>query len=196
MAGYTYTINFDTGIEKVEYSSSLSTFPEGEVTNSGQSIRGNAEFYVRPVFKQVYELDTTNVFESGRAGIYTTDSNNVNITDVTFTSKQGGVISGETWLLNDTFQLITKLYYYFDSSYEADTPIMSYEVNFKSNGQSFVKLTGSRVGPDPSIEANKAVAVFTNSDEWVNEAYRTITFDEPVTDTNLLAWLQANGTKQ
>lgn len=29
-----------------------------------------------------------------------------------------------------------------------------------------------------------------------NEAYRTITFDEPVTDTNLLAWLQANGTKQ
>ena len=31
---------------------------------------------------------------------------------------------------------------------------------------------------------------------WSNEFYRTITFAQPVTDTTLLAWLQANGTKQ
>lgn len=31
---------------------------------------------------------------------------------------------------------------------------------------------------------------------WIDEAYRTIIFAQPVTDATLLAWLQANGTKQ
>ena len=31
---------------------------------------------------------------------------------------------------------------------------------------------------------------------WTDQAYRTITFDSPVTDTTLLTWLQSNGTKQ
>jgi len=31
---------------------------------------------------------------------------------------------------------------------------------------------------------------------WTNQAYRTITFDQSVTDSELLDWLQTNGTKQ
>lgn len=88
MAGYTFTINFDTGIDKVEYSNSLNDFPYGEVTSSGQTVSG-IELYVRPVFKQGYELDSTNVVPTNTNGIYTCKKDTiVVITNVTFTSKQ------------------------------------------------------------------------------------------------------------
>lgn len=88
MAGNTFTINFDTGIEKVEYSGTFDVFPMGEVTSSGQTI-SDVDLYVRPIFKQGYELDNTNVFPSGATGIYVCrkDTGAV-ITNVTFTSKQ------------------------------------------------------------------------------------------------------------
>lgn len=39
------------------------------------------------------------------------------------------------------------------------------------------------------------VFIVYGSGEWVDQAYRTITFIEPPTG-DLLTWLQANGTKQ
>ena len=88
MAGRTFTINFDTGIEKVEYSTSLNQFPTGEATTSGQTVAGLTDFYVRPIFKQGYELDSTNVTPTGTNGIYSCMKDGVLIKNVTFTSKQ------------------------------------------------------------------------------------------------------------
>lgn len=90
MAGFNFTINFDTGIEKVEYSNSLNAFPQGEVNSSGQTITSaSAEFYVRPIFKQGYEIDTTNVAPtSSSSGIYECIIDHTPVHNVTFTSKQ------------------------------------------------------------------------------------------------------------
>lgn len=90
MAGFNFTINFDTGIEKVEYSNSLNAFPQGEVNSSGQTITSaSAEFYVRPIFKQGYEIDTTNVAPtSSSSGIYECIVDHTPVHNVTFTSKQ------------------------------------------------------------------------------------------------------------
>ena len=105
MAGNTFTINFDTGIEKVEYSGTLDVFPMGEVTSSGQTI-SDVDLYVRPIFKQGYELDNTNVFPSSATGIYVCrkDTGAV-ITNVTFTSKQssGGGKVAHTLTINDQY---------------------------------------------------------------------------------------------
>ena len=42
---------------------------------------------------------------------------------------------------------------------------------------------------------NDVVVYYVDGNEWVSEAYRTVTFDNPPTG-ELLTWLQANGTKQ
>ena len=112
-------------------------------------------------------------------------------TSVTVTK---GGSTGETWVLNET-PAQSKIYYYFDSSYNADNPVVSFEAAFVSNNQNFVKLTGSSVAPDPGIDETKCIAARTKTDGWTNEAYRTITFETAPTG-ELLTWLQANGTKQ
>ena len=104
--------------------------------------------------------------------------------------------TGETWVLNEEPSSL-KIWYYFDSSYAAaSVDDFSFVVNFTSNGKKFVKMSGDTVGPDPTYDTSKCVEVRTKSGGWVNEAYRTITFEEAVTDSNLLTWLQDNGTKQ
>nr|DAJ89571.1 MAG TPA: hypothetical protein [Caudoviricetes sp.] len=104
--------------------------------------------------------------------------------------------TGETWVLNEEPSSL-KIWYYFDSSYAAaSVDDFSFIVNFTSNGKKFVKMSGDTVGPDPIYDTSKCVEVRTKSDGWVNESYRTITFEEAVTDSNLLTWLQANGVKQ
>ena len=97
-------------------------------------------------------------------------------------------------MLNET-PAQSKIYYYFDSSYVADNPAVSFEAAFVSNNQNFVKLTGTSVAPDIGIDATICIAARTKTDGWVNEAYRTITFETAPTG-ELLTWLQANGTKQ
>lgn len=90
--------------------------------------------------------------------------------------------SGETWVLNQSL-----------SATLAQT-----RVDFTSNNENFIYITRSG-GPLGSLTYGKAdfSVVYANTeDNWTDEAYRTITFDEPVTDTTLLTWLQANGTKQ
>ena len=207
MAGRTFTINFDTGIEKVEYSTSFNQFPTGEATTSGQTVASPTDFYVRPIFKQGYELDSTNVAPTGTNGIYTCLKDGVFIKNVTFTSKQStpqptlifkhffdaGTIgsgtvkfrhylqqepsSGETWVLNETYNGSTTA---------------SYDVNFTSNGESFAKLSyGDR--PRWFIKYGETNVYFNGT--WTNAAYRTITFATLPTG-DLLTWLQANGTKQ
>ena len=89
------------------------------------------------------------------------------------------VSKGETWLLNET-----------PSGALAKT-----SVNYVSNNEQFTSIRMSAKGDlfygkvDSTEETVYALS-------WTNEAYRTITFDSPVTDSALLTWLQANGIKQ
>ncbi len=90
MAGSSFTINFDTGIEKVEYGTSQDNFPQGEANSSGQTVtQSTFDFYVRPIFKQGYELDTTNVSQTANPGIYVcVNEGGKPVYNITFTSKQ------------------------------------------------------------------------------------------------------------
>ncbi len=221
MAGNTYTINFDTGIEKVEYAQSLYDFPSGELTSSGQTVGGATELYVRPIFKQGYELDSTNVVLTDTNGIYECRKNYVFITNVTFTSKQStptltfkhfydagtigsGTIkfrhysqqepsSGETWVLNSTLQNDT-LQYGISSDWGVNTDEYSIyqSVKFTSNNVKYYGLCNYDDGRPPAI-TKQVLNVYSST--WSNTAYRTITFETAPTG-DLLTWLQANGTKQ
>lgn len=93
--------------------------------------------------------------------------------------------SGETWVINEQAQIFAG---------------HTFNLSFTSNQQSFNKIIFGEETKfyaylyyDDIIVANtvgSSVYIFDNA------AYRTITFDQPVTDTNLLTWLQANAVKQ
>lgn len=97
--------------------------------------------------------------------------------------------SGETWVLNETLPLTDKLV------------LRKTNAIFTSNNENFVAIRcseGTTMGPQTlwyyTNDTDYVVACEYGA--WSNQAYRTITFDEPVTDSTLLAWLQANGVKQ
>lgn len=87
-----------------------------------------------------------------------------------------------TWLLN---QNIAEAYYKLTT-----------EINFVSNGQNFSKFI---IGWDDIKGTNfiqyDTTIVLDIGHRWVNENYRTVTFETKPTG-ELLTWLQANGTKQ
>ena len=95
----------------------------------------------------------------------------------------------ETWVLNAD---------------ENTTKLTNTNVNFTSNNQSF-KGIGAAYAPSygpleiryyQTTSFQSGTQVKTEDGTWVDDAWRTIVFDEPVTDTTLLTWLQANGKKQ
>lgn len=85
--------------------------------------------------------------------------------------------TSETWVLNETYNGSTTA---------------SYDVNFTSNGESFAKLSYGDM-PRWFIKYGETNVYFNGV--WTNSAYRTLTFAKSPTG-DLLAWLQANGTKQ
>ena len=103
-------------------------------------------------------------------------------TSVTVTK---GGSTGETWVLND----------------HLGTNELSFtSVNFTSNQIAFDGISRTRTGYD-DVLAYRGVDKVINTIEcyidssWVDEAYRTITFETAPTG-DLLTWLQANGVKQ
>lgn len=101
--------------------------------------------------------------------------------------------SGETWVLNETLSDLTIDYTTADKSYP-----------YISNGTRFIYINRSYSTAFGGIDlltywrdgsSTNTIDVY-NSGSWTNEAYRTITFEEVVTDSALLAWLEANGVKQ
>lgn len=95
----------------------------------------------------------------------------------------------ETWVLN---------------AGENTTKLTNTNVNFTSNNQSF-KGIGAAYAPSygpfeiryyQTTSFQGGTQVKTEDGTWVDDAWRTLVFDEPVTDTTLLTWLQANGKKQ
>ena len=92
--------------------------------------------------------------------------------------------SGETWVLNERpdFDHIGE-----NISLQIDfvSDNMSFDFINVVYGQDMLFYGGPTTGEIPAY----------NSGEWVNQAYRTITFLESPTG-DLLIWLQNNGTKQ
>lgn len=90
--------------------------------------------------------------------------------------------TGETWVLNDVIGDYDKTFF----------------VNFNSNGIEYSSINLNNMRDKQFMDyAQGSIGTSVYEDgTWTNQAYRTITFDEPVTDSTLLAWLQANGTKQ
>lgn len=95
--------------------------------------------------------------------------------------------SGETWVLNESLSDTT------------DGMGFSVDISFTSYSRTYttIKLL-LRASRDGVIVHYDSTEVYNSiiDDGWYDQDYRTITFDEPVTDSTLLAWLQANGVKQ
>ena len=85
--------------------------------------------------------------------------------------------SGETWVLNETYN---------------DGGMGSYNINFTSNGETFGQFSYGDM-PRWYIKYGETNAYFNGV--WANQAYRTVTFATPPTG-DLLTWLQNNGVKQ
>lgn len=103
------------------------------------------------------------------------------------------IVPKETWIINDNYSSL------------ADFTASS--LNFISNGENFTSIT-IRIAPVGSnyIKCNNTTVneILVNSPDpdhvagdadWINSAYRTVTFLEPPTG-DLLTWLQANAVKQ
>lgn len=95
----------------------------------------------------------------------------------------------ETWVLNETGRI----------------SVVTYTAAFTSNGTSFSTIQGSsriRYGStivtnvlELALEGGDAVYEWSGPGSFVDQAYRTLTFDTAPTG-DLLTWLQANGVKQ
>lgn len=93
--------------------------------------------------------------------------------------------TGETWVLRDSIRT-------------ADS--ITSNIAFVSNSQSFTNLTCVRTQNYTYIDySSTRVYLFDfetgETPEWIDQAYRTITFSTAPTG-DLLTWLQANGMKQ
>ena len=99
----------------------------------------------------------------------------------------GAVSSGETWLLNETLTDTTAGIGLYVST------------KFTSNNMAFTSIRLILRASGEGVQLQYGTTDVYDSimgSGWTDQAYRTITFDSPVTDTTLLTWLQNNGTKQ
>lgn len=92
--------------------------------------------------------------------------------------------SGETWVLNETIPITSQ-------------GSGGYNANFVSNGTTYtyINFDGKPNGIRYSNSTDEILAYSWVDNAWTNQVYRTLTFATPPTG-DLLAWLQANGTKQ
>ena len=94
--------------------------------------------------------------------------------------------AGETWVLNEYPPLDDGTYVICKN-----TPFTSNQTKFTS-----ISMKNGESGYEDGLYYDNEYVFYGEIREWVNSAFRTLTFDSPVTDTTLLEWLQAYGTKQ
>ncbi len=94
--------------------------------------------------------------------------------------------SGETWVLNESLQAFGTSSKQFTVNFTFDSVrYTGIKFEFESPFASYLYWTGE-----------SSLLVYNYGDVAWAVNTRTIIFDEPVTDSTLLAWLQANGVKQ
>lgn len=111
----------------------------------------------------------------------------------------------ETWLLNLSLNNAVRVFYVWDGSASAESVTSGnsdwFIADYSSPGPTTGGSTGnySFMGVDyggiPAIGATSYATLVYESGAWKDETYRTVTF-ETAPSGDLLAWLQANGTKQ
>lgn len=89
---------------------------------------------------------------------------------------------GETWLLNE-----------FNGNLTASA--IDVNTQFTSNNTNYTRFRCVKSDPFTSGIYYDDVQIWNSSDDYTNQAYRTIKFAKPPTG-DLLTWLQANGVKQ
>ena len=103
--------------------------------------------------------------------------------------------TGETWVWNEYPQ------------FPDDNYVICENVPFTSNQTKFTSIImkNGESGYEDGLYYNSEYVLYGEVREWVNSAFRTITFDNPVTDTTyvdpdtgatLLEWLQEYAVKQ
>ena len=95
---------------------------------------------------------------------------------------QEPISSGETWLLND-----------FNGNLTASAIDVS--ISFVSNQNNYNRFRCVKSNPINTGIYYDDTQIWNSTDDYISEAYRTITFATAPTG-ELLTWLQANGTKQ
>ena len=126
-----------------------------------------------------------NITVTGATGAWNKDTGTLSISnptgDVTVTGVCVAVQTGETWII--------------DILPDASSGVIA-NVNFHSNNTFFY---GIRIGKNLIAYANEQQVLYAydkGNGGWTSDIYRTIIFEEPVEDADLLAWLQTNATKQ
>ena len=94
----------------------------------------------------------------------------------------------ETWLLNETIDEteLNSTIYFISNDIRMKQIVRTY-VSEDENSLKYIE--------NQSTTAHNEYEVYSQH-QWINDTYRTIVFDNPVTDETLLAWLEANGTRQ
>ena len=90
---------------------------------------------------------------------------------------------GLTWMLKKTYGSIAA--FFFNANFESNGTKYKSISGYTSNSSGITKIT--------YIQWQAPTTVYEGY--WMDEAYRTITFDEPPTGA-LLTWLQANAVQQ
>lgn len=142
------------------------------------------------------EVDNRNVEVAVTAGYYPNETIlNVDVQDVYDEGYNDGLADGgggggdepydptTVWLINDVPVAI--------SSGIAGTTI---NVLFNSAGEEFVKIRHNSISLNYYRSDGTAVVAWDSLSGWANDAYKTITFPEEITDQTLINWLDTNAT--
>lgn len=87
------------------------------------------------------------------------------------------------WLINDVPVAIS-----------SGIPGTTINVLFNSAGEEFVKIRHTSIALNYQRSDGTAVYVWDSFSGWANDAYKTITFPEEITDQTLINWLDTNAT--
>lgn len=177
-------------------------------------LQANGTKQETPSTNRTYDLSTNSKWASLPYGQHTVKiravgdgfgdssfSNGVSVTKVN---------TGETWLLNESINGAVRIYYGpQDFVEDFGSAVVNgsgeyWSVDFTSYDQNYIAIGYDWSSPAQPGAEGVATLVYSvvettgaqPSTWWVDDAYRTITFAQPVTNSTLLAWLQENGTKQ
>ena len=186
------------------------TYTNGDIYEVAQE-SGSVKYNVYALYQLPQLATPANVSASGTTvswdEVANAESYDVYVDNTLYENTTGAVTpTGETWVLNENINISTgkNITGVFGKNCKLNVG------SFTCNGSSYICLAfdydgnnsstgGAAFGISAIADDNSYTETYTDPEYsgtgWVNEAYRTITFETAPTG-ELLTWLQANGTKQ